>query len=73
LFFITEQNEACIRIEDILEILKQQGHSIALVLMSGLQFYTGQLFDMETITHAAQQYVINPSFFFSKFCFFSVH
>ncbi|CAF0777967.1 unnamed protein product [Rotaria sp. Silwood1] len=49
-------NEDCIRTEDILELLKQQGQSIALVLLSGVQYYTGQLFEIETITRAAQQY-----------------
>jgi len=49
------ENETCIRTEDILDLLEQQGDSIALVLFSGIQFYSGQLFDIKTITHAAQQ------------------
>ncbi|CAF4490258.1 unnamed protein product [Rotaria socialis] len=49
------ENEDCIRTEDILELLKQHGQSIALILLSGIQYYTGQLFDIETITEAAQQ------------------
>ncbi|CAF0728622.1 unnamed protein product [Adineta steineri] len=49
------ENETYIRTEDILELLKEQGQSIALVLLSGIQFYTGQFFDIKTITHAAQQ------------------
>jgi kynureninase len=65
LFFIIEQGEACIRKEDILELLKQQGQSIALVLIGAVQFYTGQLFDVKTITHAAQESV-------RKFCFFEI-
>jgi kynureninase len=38
-------------------LLEEQGQSIALVLLSGIQFYTGQLFDIETITRVAQQHV----------------
>ena len=44
-------------------MLEQQGQSISLVLLSGVQYYTGQLFDIKTITQAAQQYVITGSFF----------
>jgi kynureninase len=56
---VCHQNETYIRTEDIVELLKEQGRSIAMVLLGGLQFYTGQLFDIETITRAAQQYVSN--------------
>ncbi|CAF0911182.1 unnamed protein product [Didymodactylos carnosus] len=47
--------ETFIRTEDIIEILKRDGKSIALVMMSGVHYYTGQLFDMEAITHAAHE------------------
>lgn len=46
-------------------MLKEQGQSIALVCLSGIQFYTGQLFDMEKITRAGQQQV--NSFFILYF------
>lgn len=59
-FSIFQQNESGIRTEDVLEVLREQGQSIALVMLSGVQYYTGQLFDIKTITHAAQQYVIKP-------------
>ncbi|UJR33886.1 hypothetical protein I4U23_021307 [Adineta vaga] len=49
------EKETYIRIEDILKVLKEQGQSIALVFLGGVQYYTGQLFDMETITRAGQQ------------------
>ncbi|XP_018019976.1 kynureninase-like [Hyalella azteca] len=45
--------EDLIRIEDIMEILKEEGPSIAVVCLSGVQYYTGQKFDMERITWAA--------------------
>ncbi|CAF0891671.1 unnamed protein product [Adineta steineri] len=50
------QNETYIRTEDVIELLKEHGDSIALLLLGGIQFYTGQLFDIETITRVAQQY-----------------
>merc|ERR1711962_1216617 len=46
--------EHTIRTEDILKILDEQGSSIAVVCLSGVQYYTGQKFDMGTITKHAQ-------------------
>ena len=40
--------------EDIEEIITREGESIALVMFSGIQYYTGQLFDMQRITVVAQ-------------------
>lgn len=42
-----------LRTEDILETIHQHGSSTALVLFSGVQYYSGQVFDMEAITRAA--------------------
>ena len=39
--------------EDIAEILEREGDSIALVLLPGVQYYTGQAFDIEAITRLA--------------------
>lgn len=47
--------EECLRTEDILTTLAQQGESIATVLLPGVQYLTGQLFDMPAITLAAQR------------------
>ncbi|KAF9365346.1 Kynureninase (L-kynurenine hydrolase) [Mortierella sp. NVP85] len=48
------QGEFLLRTEDILETIENQGHEIALVCFSGVQYYTGQFFEMEKITKAAQ-------------------
>jgi kynureninase len=47
-------NETYLRTEDILDVIAKEGDSIATVLLPGVQFYTGQLFDMKTITAAAK-------------------
>ncbi|KAI9353349.1 pyridoxal phosphate-dependent transferase [Zopfochytrium polystomum] len=44
--------EFTLRTEDILEIIEREGDSTALVLFSGVQFYTGQRFDFKRITDA---------------------
>lgn len=40
---------------DILEAIKTHGNEIALVLFSGVNYYTGQVFDMKEITTAAHK------------------
>ena len=52
---ILEAQKDIFKTEDILETIKQHGHEIAVVLLPGIQYYTGQLFDMNTITKAAQE------------------
>lgn len=44
-----------IEIEDILQIINDQSSSLALILLGGINYYTGQLFDIQAITAAAHQ------------------
>ena len=50
-----KEGEHSIRTEDILSAIHQHKDSVALVLFSGVNFYTGQLFDMPAITAAAHK------------------
>nr|XP_054590430.1 kynureninase isoform X2 [Nothobranchius furzeri] len=47
--------EETLRTEDILEMIEKEGDSIAVVMLSGVQYYTGQLFDMPAITEAGHK------------------
>ena len=49
------EGETCLRDEDIESVIERDGESIALVLMGGVNYATGQLFDIEGITKAAQR------------------
>jgi kynureninase len=44
------EGEDCVRPEDLEALITTEGDSIALILMSGVHFFTGQLFDIPTIT-----------------------
>lgn len=48
------EGEAALRTEDIIETLERNGDSIALVMLGGVNYYTGQAFDMQAITKAGQ-------------------
>merc|ERR1712037_780972 len=46
--------EDTIRTEDIRETIRRENHSLALVMLSGVQYYTGQKFEMDVITREGQ-------------------
>jgi len=47
--------EETLRTEDILQTIEQHADTLALVLLPGVQYYSGQLLDMERITDAAHR------------------
>lgn len=47
--------EHTLRTEDILQSIKDHGNELALVLFPGIQYYTGQFFDIKKITQAAHE------------------
>lgn len=47
--------EKILRTEDIIEAIHKNKDALALVLFSGINYYTGQLFDMPVITDAAHK------------------
>lgn len=47
--------EHTIRNEDVLQMIVQHKDELALVLLGGINYYSGQVFDMQTITQLAQQ------------------
>ena len=49
------EGERILHTEDILKAIKDAGEELALVLFSGVQYLTGQVFDMEAITKAGHQ------------------
>ena len=50
------EGESIIRTEDVLMTIEQHGSSTAVVLIGGVNYYTGQVFDMPAIAQAAHQH-----------------
>ncbi len=44
------EGEVCLREEDIQKVIREQGEEIALILLGNTNYYTGQYFDMKTIS-----------------------
>ncbi|KAA8579662.1 hypothetical protein FQN60_006755, partial [Etheostoma spectabile] len=60
--FPSDHGEETLRTDDILEVIEKEGDSIAVVIFSGVQYYTGQLFNMAAITEAGQRKVTDTHF-----------
>jgi kynureninase len=48
------KGEFTIQTEDIVDLIEKHADELAVVMFAGVNFFTGQLFDIETITAAAQ-------------------
>ena len=54
LLVVPSNDDGVIAIDAIMEIIEQQGTEIALILLPGVQYYTGQVFPIKTITASAR-------------------
>ncbi|XP_060063875.1 kynureninase-like [Ylistrum balloti] len=52
LFLEPREGEFTLRTEDILTKIEEEGETIAVICFSGIHYYTGQMFDMRSITRA---------------------
>src|SRR5205823_6243339 len=52
------EGEFTVRTEEILDLIEKHTDELAVVLIGGVNFFTGQLFDIPTITAAAQKHGI---------------
>src|SRR5690606_38926129 len=56
------EGEVTLRTEDILNTIEQHADELALILLPGVQYYTGQVLDMQAITNKAQQFDVVVGF-----------
>ncbi|XP_033640545.1 kynureninase-like [Asterias rubens] len=51
----SRKDEQAVHMSDVIDTIEREGDSIAVILLPGVQYYTGQIFDMEAITKAGHQ------------------
>jgi kynureninase len=56
------KNESFIRTKDVEEIIDNDGEEIALIILGGVNYYTGQVFDMKEITKLGHKKGIKVGF-----------
>src|SRR5206468_739864 len=56
------KGEFTVRTEDVFDLIEKNHDSLAIVWIAGVNFFTGQLFDIPTITKAAQKHGIIVGF-----------
>jgi kynureninase len=56
------KGEFTARTEDIIDLIEKNRDTLAIVWIAGVNFFTGQLFDIQTITKAAQKHGIIAGF-----------
>src|SRR6267142_2186645 len=52
------QGEFAVRTEDVVDLIEKNADQLAVVMIAGVNFFTGQLFDIPTITKIAQKHGI---------------
>lgn len=56
------KDEFTVQTEEIVDLIEKHGAQLAVVMISGVNFFTGQLFDIQKITAAAQERRITVGF-----------
>ena len=49
------EGEQILHTKDVLERLREEGESIALIMLPGIQYFTGQAFDIKEITKVGHE------------------
>src|SRR5256714_11314500 len=52
------KGEFAVRTEDVVDLIEKNTDQLAVVMIAGVNFFTGQLFDIPTVTKAAQKHGI---------------
>jgi kynureninase len=56
------KSEFTLRVEDIIDLIEKNADQLAVVMLAGVNFFTGQLFDIEKIAAAARKHGIVAGF-----------